>query len=74
MNKWRPIKSAPKDGTHILLSGRVLPEDDILVVLGLYVKGNHNKWNFYNHFDESWDAFLNERPPTHWIPLPKAPK
>jgi hypothetical protein len=64
---WRPIETAPKDGTHILLSapGRV--------TCGEWIVPNGPDWD-----DEplwgSWDGnFSEENPPTHWQPLPAPP-
>ena len=58
---WRPIESAPKDGSKLLLYGK--PWSD--PVIGQY----HTR-------DKYWMA-LNlmpyHYPPTHWTPLPELP-
>lgn len=60
---WRPIETAPKDGSAIW------------VVASLYAKPfqyecNWNGAEWYHGFGDAW-AVLN---PTHWMPLPAAPK
>jgi hypothetical protein len=69
MNDWKPIETAPRDGTLILLYGRTHDE----------------KWNVCSWFMEedaegnevtgwyNWDWEYYE-PPTHWMELPEAPK
>jgi hypothetical protein len=75
MNEWQPIETAPKDGTYVLT-----------VVAG-YVPCVY-RWHEYNgvakfgpdaedfaeedHFIKMWDEVLYS--PTHWMPLPEAPK
>lgn len=62
MNAWRPIETAPKDGTHdILLGCRER------VGSGHYwisANGKRRRWVW-----EGWPRLE----PTHWMPLPKAP-
>ncbi len=61
-NKWQPIKTAPKDGTDVLV----------------YRPGNHNYPAIGIDFWESpYDVWWNsptDNQPTHWMPLPKPPK
>jgi len=64
---WRPIETAPKDGTMILASGTQkadfgAPEGPFLDT----VWWEHGLWQ---------DGSLAQRPSlTHWMPLPEAPK
>lgn len=63
---WRPIESAPKDGTEILVLGPAHP-NDIYYAVAAFVDG---RW-YDNPEDvaEGWEL----HPPTHWLPLPQAP-
>ena len=60
---WQPIETAPKDGTGILVYTR---NDNIYVVA------------YDNYFSAPWrirnDQGLNVSVPTHWMPLPAAPR
>ena len=66
MSEWRDIKTAPKDGTEILLIGTahnmLYPKPTRLV--GLYKKGWW--WVVGGQFTISHV--------THWMPLPEPPK
>lgn len=57
---WQPIETAPRDGTEVL----VWDEDGPDFFLG--------------HWDLSFRSWLSdyfdEISPTHWMPLPPAPK
>jgi len=68
--KWRPIESAPKDGTHVLLfwndevlTGHWWPRGKVQYG----AKGNWTKDRFGLGSTAHWSA------PTHWQPLPKPP-
>jgi hypothetical protein len=75
MGAWRKIKTAPRDGTAILLGNPLWdkPGCDIGVQLG-----------YWSHFNGCWqyegrDALeMNLRDdsehPTHWQPLPELPR
>ena len=79
---WQPIETAPKDGRPILLFG------DCRVTSGnwsapsetpriIYQDGfaPDTEWDEWEPYWESWDGgFTEEHPPTHWMPLPAAPK
>jgi hypothetical protein len=64
MSEWKPIESAPKDGTEVLLA-----------YPGGIVKSG--KWTLFGgYYEEHWAD--GERPrfgadPTHWMPLPPPP-
>jgi hypothetical protein len=71
MSKWQPIETAPKDGTHFLAVG---PDGEI----GIVSRHDHGgeKRNPKHHY-ECWVTDFNSAkglPPTHWMPLPEAPK
>jgi hypothetical protein len=79
---WRPIETAPKDGTPILLFG------DDRVTSGhwsapsaiprlIYQDGfaPEPEWDEWEPYWASWDGgFTDDYPPTHWMPLPAAPE
>ena len=62
--EWKPIETAPKDGTKVLLWA------DGQVEIGDWLPDAH-PWN-----DTSWwieGGQITARNPTHWMPLPEAP-
>ena len=70
---WRPIETAPKDGTELLL-----------VVAGFIPSTGHfdteyQKWVLVDEKEFSdllcWEDYINgvEYLPTHWMPLPTTP-
>lgn len=64
---WQPIETAPKDGTWVLAYRPGIVEHARCQVL---------KWDDY---EENWAipgmaAVSRETPPTHWQPLPSAPR
>lgn len=59
---WRPIETAPKDGTAVLLN---LPEMGD-VVSGAFCDG---RWE-----DNGMAQCRFMGDPTHWMPLPEPPK
>lgn len=67
MAKWRKIKSAPKDGEQVLLTGYIDNDPE---------KG---RWLFAAYwccFEGRWieNADCELHPPTHWKALPKPPQ
>jgi len=72
---WRPIATAPKDGTIIL----VWRYGEIQMVK--WAKNNCNEWwskpdgTHISRFDK-YDSGepMDEEIPTHWMPLPDPPK
>jgi hypothetical protein len=65
-NPWRPIETAPKDGTPLVLFS---PYDADLNCKGglIWVSGG---WRV----DRSgWRGDHAKEPPTHWLPLPAPP-
>jgi hypothetical protein len=73
MNEWQPIKTAPKDGTPILIfePSPYLKKGWIDVVQNFYeieYKSDADKWYARDSAEISCDN------PTHWQPLPDPPK
>ena len=62
MSEWRPIITAPKDGSEVLLYGQ-----DGSVAISCWFKAH----NF-----SAWIGYDNRKAakPTHWMPLPEPPK
>lgn len=76
---WRPIESAPRDGTPVLLCGG---RDDCAGYIG--AEENHRLiqaparavWDgvcWVMGFGENGWAILAYENPTHWMPLPEPP-
>lgn len=65
---WRPIETAPKDGTRILGCGPLhsLRDPDRTY----YIEVVHY-WPGQKHWPIKWMEGHSE--PTHWMPLPPAP-
>ena len=75
MNKWKPIESAPKDGSYILVGNRY----------GAWVATYDSTATSGYKFDNPWRSLMlnhrhmerRDRPysltPSHWMPLPLIP-
>lgn len=61
-NDWKPIETAPKDGSKILL---FLMHGNGCVVA--YWRKAHKTWDIPMHMVEICGT------PTHWMPLPEEP-
>ena len=85
---WRPIETAPKDGTDILLWSSVGVRGDGGATIGRWTSeeecrrqigdcGGECRCPEYEYDDPSWiswdGGFTLEHPPTHWRPLPPPP-
>lgn len=72
MSKWRPIETAPKDGTSILIFGKW--DGEISDWRKVWPQSGVAAWQ-----DNEWSAVLTDiygvwcALPTHWMPLPKPP-
>lgn len=68
---WRPIETAPKDGTFVLLLGDSgYTGTPHRVAVGQWVQNYKDCWT--NH---AGDRFTDDgQPPTHWMPLLPAPE
>ena len=67
--EWKPIETAPKDGTSILVYDKV---DNEMTTMTYLNSGTIGWWFLCvegNSCDESADFT-----PTHWMELPEAPK
>ena len=66
MTDWKPIETAPKDGTEILVCG--------FASRGYYVTTAkwHGEWMLFNADDDAHTVESFDH--THWMPLPSPPK
>ena len=62
--KWQPIETAPKDFTI-----KILLTDGTDIVLA-HFEEDEQIWEYYDYFRECILRYC----PTHWMPLPEAPK
>lgn len=74
MTEWQDISTAPKDGTHIILFGHIVPSErhQTEYVRPFAVTG------CWESLDDSWCAIPGEWDgpfvrATHWMPLPSPP-
>lgn len=84
---WRPIETAPRDGTAIQARIPGHGEDNIIAWSGGLLDSEQNdcgSWYFADGQEppDSWtdgvcwaenDAGGPSTPPTHWMPLPESP-
>lgn len=64
MSEWRPIETAPKDETTILVY-RPGADDNYILKIGT------DNWGYWCN---SWAHSARHTQPTHWMPLPEPPK
>lgn len=70
--RWRPIATAPRDGTYVLLAG---PSGYVTTPLRVEVCKHDAEYRPLNPWvTHSGDHFTDGgAEPTHWMPLPEAP-
>ena len=67
MTEWKPIETAPKDGTPILLYSSKAKMNLVL--------NNGCEVDFYNSKYDGFGRFnMRHWPPSHWMLLPEPPK
>ena len=70
---WKPIETAPKDGTEILVSqaydadGKVLDYEDFCLFTHRASWWKSEGWIVYNSQVREQQVFFE---PTHWMPVP----
>lgn len=73
-SEWRPIETAPKDGTEVLLFG-IRANIPNRIVVGHYTQGGGDEQPRFGpdwfHYNGSY--FSTCQNPTHWRPLPPPP-
>ncbi len=65
---WQPIETAPKDGTPLLLFGRVAYSQELAQYVGFW-----GRWDSAGGEFETWICSGPHWKPTHWMPLPDPP-
>lgn len=68
---WRPIETAPKDGTHFLAYGPAAYEARMVMAVMSWVKP-YNMWAMSHVGGWEYDEDLQD--PSHWMPLPEPPE
>jgi len=74
--KWKPIKTAPKDGTEVLLFGKYEGEIGLSgegVIIGRFYETKHPSFGPSKWLGARADYYEVEIVPSHWSPLPKPP-
>ena len=64
---WQPIETAPKDGTTVIAYRPTTPPH----IEGMYWVGENDSWHWSYDGDSPREG---GQQPTHWMPLPEAPK
>ena len=70
--RWRPIKTAPKDGTHIMVWCR--GDQNLNPHIATYSSFAIRKSWLVAHSFDVLDDSGNYGRPTHWMSLPKKPR
>lgn len=75
--QWHPIKTAPRDGSLILLADVQLYNGPEVFAARWDGKDEKYPWTFLDR-SKSGEAMLNKMRslggPTHWMPLPEPPE
>lgn len=75
MSEWQPIETAPKDGTKILVWTH---HDEVEVSEWYESKGETYEpvegTEYFRPVTKVYHSGWNGNTPTHWMPLPEAPK
>ena len=65
--KWRPIETAPKDRTEVLLFNA---NEEPSVYAGFYEPDG----GYWSYSESLIQDIVGESPATHWMPLPELPE
>lgn len=83
MSDWRPIETAPRDGTWVLVLGdRYKNTDRPAVAPSRWIAETTERWEYVSDTRQElrtedsshWDYDAEVYAPTHWMPLPEMPK
>lgn len=75
---WKPIETAPKDGTWILIYGGCIGDELDNRIVTAYWDDDESSvydpcWRSFSEDAGVYGAF-HDTEPTHWMPLPHPPK
>jgi hypothetical protein len=75
VSEWQPIETAPKDGTLVVLVGKIVDG------WAQPTRACVGSWSFEQrppYFVAGWafvaPGYIAEFNPTHWMPLPEPPR
>jgi len=72
--EWRPIDSAPKDGTEILICGGVFATESTSIEVYGVPFDSVEKVDWCEHNKQWTNHDCDYHDPTHWMPLPTPKK
>lgn len=72
MTDWRPIETAPKDGTLILVAGPKMGVMFDATAITVVAWGGF-EWKPMVGGWQAYEDSLEDAQPTHWMPLPDPP-
>lgn len=72
-SEWQDIETAPKDGSKIILGYPETPCDEETCYMSHVGEGYYHSWHKSFNFLNT-DGRHTILAPTHWQPLPEAPK
>lgn len=67
--QWRPIETAPKDGTEVLVFLEVAGTEIVHIASWLEDSDGVGDWWSYTRNSVSLDRLGAWRAPTHWLPF-----
>lgn len=72
-SEWKPIETAPKDGTKVLVYDESYGLPQKAWFGKDHFKEEYEGWLFGDGDDYSCGLYFTPIEPTHWMPLPKPP-
>ncbi len=74
IGNWQPIETAPRDGSAIIIGCNYHRHGKSQVTLAWYVRGMWAEGMYWDDDEEEFLVSQCEFRPSHWMPLPDAPK
>ena len=77
--EWQPIKTAPKDGTEVLVGKHISGEWRVCQASWNFFPGCDNPIQGYEpdvwwwNCDADWGGITDDEGPSHWMPMPSPP-
>jgi hypothetical protein len=80
--RWQPIETAPRDGRDVLIfipavvleRGLVLHHSCVTAAFCTDAEDPNARWSLSWVSGYDWEGPLDDRQPTHWMPLPDPPE